>query len=57
MLIASFSDKNIYRLNELVDSIKSSITDSEKVIAVLRFLIDKEVFALEDDTIRLNEEK
>lgn len=56
-LLAFFIEKKSFRLNELVDLAKSSITDSEKVITVVRFLIDKEVFELEDDTISLKIKK
>ena len=53
LLLDNFSDTESIRLNELVDSVKLSITDSEKVVTVLRFLIGQEVFDLEDDTITL----
>ncbi len=56
-LIDCFSEKSSFRLNELVNLAKGSESDSEKVIAVLRFLIDKEVFDLDDDTIMLNVKK
>ena len=56
-LLEHFADKSSYRLNELVDITKDSVTDAEKVITVLRFLIEKEVFNLQDDTISINETK
>ena len=56
-LIGCFSDTKRFRLNELVDRIKDATQNSEKVITVLRFMIDKEVFELEDDTITLREKK
>ena len=55
ILLDSFTDKVSIRLNELVNSTKDSITDSEKVIYVLRFLIEQEVFDLDDDTISFKE--
>jgi ATP-dependent DNA helicase RecQ len=57
LLLEKFTEKSTYRLNELVDSVKYWITDSEKVITVLRFLISEEVFNLQDDTISINERK
>ena len=57
LLLDCFSDTPNYRLNELVDKTKSSIPESDKVIAVLRHMIDKDVFELEDDTIRLQQKK
>lgn len=57
LLLEKFTEKSSYRLNELVDSVKYWITDSEKVITVLRFLISEEVFNLQDDTISINERK
>lgn len=57
LLLECFSDKASFRLTELVNCVRSSFTESEKVISVLRFLIDKEVFELEDDTITLKERK
>ncbi len=57
LLLECFSDKVSFRLNELVDSAKETVDDSDKVITVLRFLIEKEIFVLEDDTITLSEKK
>lgn len=57
LLLERFRDKSSYRLNELVDSVKDWITDSDKVITVLRFLISEEIFYLQDDTIWINEIK
>ncbi len=57
LLLDSFSDAKSFRLNELVDNAKHSFADSEKVITVLRFLIEQEVFVLDDDTISLCEKK
>jgi ATP-dependent DNA helicase RecQ len=57
LLLNNFSDTNNLRLNELVDNVKHSFADSEKIITVLRFLIDEQVFDLEDDTIALRKEK
>lgn len=57
LLLDCFSDTNSFRLNDLVDRLKDSTPDSEKVITVLRFMIDKEIFELEDDTITLREKK
>ncbi len=54
LLIKSLSSKTDIRLNELVDDVKTKIDDVEKIIAVLRFLIDEGVFHLEVDTISLN---
>lgn len=54
LLIKSLSTKTDIRLNELVDDVKTKIDDVEKIIAVLRFLIDEGVFHLEVDTISLN---
>ena len=56
-LLECFSERKSFRLNELVDCLKDSAPDSEKVISVLRFMIDKEVFKLEDDTITLRQKK
>lgn len=56
-LIDCFSDTKSFRLNELVDRIKDATQNSEKVITVLRFMIDKEVFELDDDTITLSNKK
>lgn len=57
LLLECFSDKISFRLNELVDNAKDTVSDSDKVITVLRFLIEEEVFVLDDDTITLNEKK
>ena len=57
LLLDCFSHTQSYRLNELVDKTKSSIPESDKVITVLRYMIDKEVFELEDDTITLHQKK
>ena len=46
LLIKSLSSKTDIRLNELVDDVKTKIDDVEKIIAVLRFLIDEGVFHL-----------
>lgn len=57
LLLDCFTDKAHFRLNELINCAKGYITDSEKVITVLRFLIEEEVFDLDDDTISLNDRK
>lgn len=57
LLLDCFTDKAHFRLNELINCTKGYITDSEKVITVLRFLIEEEVFDLDDDTISLNDRK
>jgi ATP-dependent DNA helicase RecQ len=57
LLLDNFSDTKSLRLNELVDSVKLSFTDSDKIITVLRFLVNKEVFDLEDDTITIRKKK
>lgn len=57
LLLDSFTESNSFRLNELVDIIKSSFADSEKVIIVLRFLIEHEVFELENDVVSIYEKK
>ena len=57
LLLNSFSNKQNFRLNELVDGLKSSFPDDEKVVAVVRFLIKKEVLDLENDTITLRNKK
>lgn len=54
LLIKSLSAKTDIRLNELVNDVKTNIDDTEKIISVLRFLIDEDVFHLEVDTISLN---
>ncbi len=57
LLINSFAETKSIRLNELVDSVKTSSLDGEKVIIVLRFLIDHEVFDLENDAVSIREKK
>ena len=57
LLLNSFSNKQNFRLNELVDGLKSSFPDDDKVVAVVRFLIKKEVLDLENDTITLRNKK
>lgn len=57
LLLDCFTDKAHFRLNELINCAKGYITDSEKVITVLRFLIEEEVFDLDNDTISLNDRK
>ena len=57
LLIKSFADKTNVRLNELVDSVKVDFDDAEKIIAVLRFLIEEGTFALEVDTITMKPHK
>jgi len=52
-LLSCFSSTQSFRLNELVDSLKHSTTDSDKVVTVVRTLIQKEVLDLENDTITL----
>ncbi len=52
-LLSCFSSTHSFRLNELVDSLKHSTTDSDKVVTVVRTLIQKEVLDLENDTITL----
>ena len=52
-LLSCFSSTQSFRLNELVDSLKHSTTDSDKVVTVVRSLIQKEVLDLENDTITL----
>ena len=57
ILLDCFTDKKHLRLNELINTTKEGFSESEKVITVLRFLIEEEVFDLEDDTISLIERK
>lgn len=57
LLLDSFFETESIRLNQLVDSVKASFSDSEKIITVLRFLIDHDVFDLKDDTITIREKK
>lgn len=54
LLVQSFSTKTDIRLNELVNGVKTHFNDTEKIIAVLRFLIEEGTFGLEVDTISLN---
>lgn len=65
-LLKLFSDKMEIRLNDLVNNITqnniishitSQIVDSEKVITVIRFLVDEGRLHLEDDTITANQNK
>ena len=53
LLIKSFTHKTDIRLSELVDGVKVDFDDTEKVIAVLRFMIEEGTFALEVDTISM----
>ena len=55
LLLNSFSETKSFRLNTLVDGVKHAFADSEKVITVLRFLIEHDVFELEDDTVTIKE--
>lgn len=57
LLVNSFVDKTDVRLNELVDNVKIEFDDTEKIIAVLRFLIEEGTFALEVDTISMKPHK
>ncbi len=57
LLIKNFAVKTHIRLNELVDVVKVDFDDTEKVIAVLRFLIEEGTFDLEVDTITLKPQK
>lgn len=54
-LIQSFSVKTSQRINELADSVQEE--NKEKVIQVVRFLIDQGKFSLVDDEISLRVEK
>ena len=53
LLLESFIETESIRLNQLVDGVKASFPDSEKIITVLRFLIDHNVFDLKDDAITI----
>ena len=57
LLLESFIETESIRLNQLVDGVKASFPDSEKIINALRFLIDHDVFDLKDDTITLRKNK
>ena len=50
-LIKSFSVETQLRLNDLVDKVLEHFDDSEKIITVMRFLVDEGVLQLENDTL------
>jgi hypothetical protein len=53
-LKVSLEEQSPCRLNDLIDSISDA--NSDKVIAVLRFLIDMEEFALKDDMVSVKKD-
>lgn len=53
-LKVSLEEQSPCRLNDLVDSVSDA--NSDKVIAVLRFLIDMEEFALKDDMVSVRKD-
>ena len=57
LLIKSFSVKTNIRITELVEGVKPQFEDTDKTIAVLRFLIEEGIFDIEVDTISLNTRK
>lgn len=57
LLINSYSTKTEIRLTELVDGVKLQFEDTEKIIAVIRFLVEEGTFNLEVDTISLSKRK
>ena len=47
-------DETSCRLNDLVDRIADEEADEDKVIRVIRFMVDSEELSLKDDRIGLN---
>ena len=57
LLTKSFSEKTQIRLKELIDELSVYFEDSEKIIIVVRFLIDEGLLHLENDTLSMSEIK
>ncbi|MDD4729140.1 MAG: RecQ family ATP-dependent DNA helicase [Dysgonamonadaceae bacterium] len=57
ILINSFSSRTSIRLDELVNNATTETADTDKIVSVLRLLVEAETFSLNDDTFTLNEDK
>ena len=57
LLLKCFSEKTHYRLNELVNTIISYADDPDKVIEVVRLMVQERVFLLDNDTLSLRKRK
>lgn len=57
LLIESFSNTKSFRIKELVESLKFSFSDSDKVNTVLQFLINQDILHLENDIVTLTQKK
>lgn len=53
LLIESFTNTKSFRIKELIESLKFSFADIDKVNAVLQFLVNQGVFHLENDIVTL----
>ena len=57
LLLQRFSEAFHLRLNELVNSITEYVDDPDKVIEVIRLMVQERVFLLENDTLSLRKRK